>query len=332
MCGKVRHKIGSGFSPFSPCAERFVTGGYREPVPLEKQMDLAAGIKGLAGVALDYPCQFGEEDISRVKSMVKKNGQTLCTLEIGIYPDKKWKHGSITSPDKGIRRDAIQLSKKTLDIAAIMDVENVLFWPGQDGFDYPFQTDYVKAWSLLIEGLQEIGEYRKEIRIGIEYKPKEPRTNLFIRNAGILLHVIRSVGLPNVGGVVDFGHSLVAGENPAEAAVLLSKEGKLFEVHLNDNYRDYDHDLIVGTVSFWETLEFFYWLDRLGYRGWYLMDVFPYRENGQEALQQSVYNTVAFKEAAAELKKTGMEGILKKRDILAASALLREKFFRTKNR
>lgn len=51
-------KIASGFAPFSPCTDRFNTGGYREPLELEEQFREAAKIKGLSGVGLDYPYQF----------------------------------------------------------------------------------------------------------------------------------------------------------------------------------------------------------------------------------------------------------------------------------
>ncbi|HNS31675.1 MAG TPA: sugar phosphate isomerase/epimerase family protein [bacterium] len=322
-----KYKIGSGFSPFTPCSERFVAEGYRKSLSLKEQIKLAGQVKGLKGIALDYPYQFSKNDIPSIKSLCGKQGQKICTVEAGIYPDRKWKQGSISSPDPGIRREAVALCMETLDTAAIAGAESVLLWPGQDGFDYPFQADYKKAWTFLIEGIREIAQHRTDIRIGIEYKPKEPRTNLFIRNAGILLHVLEKIKMDNVGGVVDFGHSLVAGENPAEAAVLLAREGKLFEVHLNDNYRDYDHDLIVGTVSFWETLEFFYWLDSCGYDGWYLMDVFPYREEGIKALQRSVNNTITFIEIARELRKSGMKKCLENRDVIASCSILWEKFF-----
>ena len=63
---------------------------------------------------------------------------------------------------------------------------------------------------------------------------------------------------------------------------------KLKQVHLNDNYRDWDHDLIPGSVTVWEHIEFFYWLQKLGYDGWYSLDIFPYREDGIEAVELAV--------------------------------------------
>lgn len=288
---RTKYKIGSGFAPLSPCAERFVVTGYRDSVPLEEQVRQATHVSGLRGIALDYPYQFADGDIERVKSLLAETGFALATVEIGLYPDRKWKLGTYTSPDPAVRTEAIEMSKRCLDVAAELGADDVLMWPGQDGFDYPFQIDYREAWKLLIDGIGEVAAHRPDVKISIEYKPKEPRANLFVRNAGILLHLLNTLDMPNVGACIDFGHSLVAGENAAEAAVLLAETGKLFQVHVNDNYRDWDHDLIVGAVSFWETLEFFYWLLKCGYDGWYILDVFPYREDGLQAWQQCARNT-----------------------------------------
>ncbi|TFG60986.1 MAG: hypothetical protein E4H36_11155, partial [Spirochaetales bacterium] len=241
------YKIGSGFAPFSPCADRFNTAGYKPSLTLGEQMTAARGVRGLTGIGLDYPYQFTKAD--EVKPLLEQTGFAMVTVEIGLYPDKKWKDGTYTSPDPGIRRESIEMSKKALDAAAELGAEDVLMWPGQDGFDYPFQSDYLKYWGLLADAVGEVASYRQDVKIAIEYKKQEPRTNCYIRNAGVLLKLLDDVGMGNVGGCVDLGHSLACGENPGEAVALLHRAGKLFQVHINDNYRDWDHDLIVGSVS-----------------------------------------------------------------------------------
>ncbi|TFG61575.1 MAG: hypothetical protein E4H36_10125 [Spirochaetales bacterium] len=312
----TKYKIGSGFAPFSPCSDRFNPAGYKKSMTLAEQVTAARGVKDLTGIALDYPYQFAKAE--EVKPLLEKTGFSLVTLEIGLYPDSKWKDGTYTAPDPGIRREAIDMSKKALDMAAVLGAEDVLMWPGQDGFDYPFQSDYLKYWGLMVEAIGEIASYRPDVKIAIEYKKQEPRTNCFIRNAGVLLNLLRDAGLPNLGGCVDLGHSLAAGENPGEAVVLLSREDKLFQVHINDNYRDWDHDLIAGSVCFWETLEFFYWLHRTGWDGWYLLDIFPYRLDGHDALQTGVNRTKYFIETAKKIDTGTLRKGLSESDVLAS--------------
>ena len=309
-------KIGSGFAPFSPCVDRFNNNGYRDRMTLAEQFEAAARITGFRGVGLDYPYQFSDPD--EVKPLLEKSGLAFATLEIGLYPDRKWKNGTYTAPDPGIRREAIEMSKRALDVAAELKAADVLMWPGQDGFDYPFQSDYRKYWTLLVDGIGEVAAHRPDVKIAIEYKKQEPRANCYVRNAGVLLHLLHEVGLENVGGCVDLGHSLAAAENPAEALVLLDRAGKLFQVHLNDNYRDWDHDLIIGSVTFWETLEFFYWLARCGWDGWYILDIFPYRIDGSGAMQQGVDRTIQLIELAERIATDTFKESLSQADVLAA--------------
>jgi len=318
-------RIASGFAPFSPCVDRFNPAGYRDRMSLAEQFDAAARIKGFGGVGLDYPYQFTEPE--QVKPLLKKTGLVFVTLEIGLYPDRKWKNGTYTAPDPGVRRDAIEMSRRALDVAAELGAVDVLMWPGQDGFDYPFQSDYARYWGLLVDAIGEVAAHRPDVKIAIEYKKQEPRANCYVRNAGVLLSLLHEVGMKNVGGCIDLGHSLAAGENPAEAAVLLHRAGKLFQVHINDNYRDWDHDLIVGSVTFWETLEFFYWLHRCGWDGWHILDIFPYRIEGSEALQQGVDRTIRLIELAAKIGTPTLADSLSRADVLAAGKELWGRLF-----
>jgi xylose isomerase len=307
------HKIASGFAPFSPCADRFNVAGYRDAASLEQQFAAAAKIDGLTGTGLDYPYQF--TSAGQVKPLLTKYKLSFATLEIGLYPDKKWKKGTYTAPDPAIRREAVEMSKEALDVAAELGAEDVLMWPGQDGFDYPFESDYEKYWDMLVESIAEIASHRPDVKIAIEYKKQEPRTNCYIRNAGTLLALLQEVDMENVGACIDLGHSLAAGENPGESVALLHRAGKLFQVHVNDNYRDWDHDLIVGSVTFWETLEFFYWLGRCGWEGWYILDIFPYRMDGSDALQQGVNRTSFFIELAKKIDSPIFRDALSRTDV-----------------
>lgn len=111
---------------------------------------------------------------------------------------------------------------------------------------------------------------------------------MYLANTGKALLVLAKINKPNLGLTLDYGHSLAALENPAEAAVLAMRENRLKQIHLNDNRRDWDLDLVPGSTTVWEHLEFYYWLRKLGYDGWFSADVFTYREDGAEALRRVV--------------------------------------------
>lgn len=162
-------------------------------------------------------------------------------------------------------------------------------WLGHDGFEYSFQGHYEDAWKWIEEGLMEIAEYNtSEMPVCIEPKCKEPRANTYMANTGKALFALNKINKPNLGLTLDYGHSLAALENPAEVAVLAMREGRLKQIHINDNRRDWDLDLIPGAATVWETIEFYFWLRKLGYDGWFSADVFTYRENGVDALKRVV--------------------------------------------
>jgi hypothetical protein len=61
-------------------------------------------------------------------------------------------------------------------------------------------------------------------------------------------------------------------------------------LHFNDNYGEWDWDMIPGTVRFWEHIELIFWLRELGYDRWYSIDITMPRGDAVRACQQSVDN------------------------------------------
>jgi len=313
-------RVTSGFAPFSNVVDRFLPSGYREDMTFAEQLAKSVEIEGLDSIALDYPVQF--EDPVKLQTQLDHYGLKLSVLEMGIYGDKKWKLGSFAANDPHTRREAISLVNHGMDAAAALGVREVLLWPGQDGFEYPFQANHDRAWGYLVDGIGEAAQHRQDVRIGIEYKPKEPRTRCFVDSAAKGVLLCQTIGLPNVGVTVDLGHSLAAHENPGQAVALCARYNRLFMVHVNDNYGDWDSDLLVGQVNFWLSLEFFYWLHKVGYDDWYVMDFFPYRENGPAALEQCILNSRRMADIAARLIHSPLEEMQTADDPVAISELL----------
>jgi len=279
-------KLASNLCPFSRLSDRFVTGGYTEGYELPRQLEMLARIEGIDGTGLAWPCHF--QDPAAVKRAFASSRLALCTVDTDIYTDARFKQGSLSNRDPQIRREAIDRIKGAIDAAAEFGAPDINLWPGHDGFEYFFQGHYADAWKWIEEGLQEVAEYNPAVPISIEAKCKEPRAHEYLANTGTVLMLVNKINKPHVGITLDFGHSLAALENPAESAVLTMREGRLQQVHLNDNYRDWDHDLVPGSVNVWDHVEFFYWIRKLGYEGWCCADIFPYRNEGAEVVQRTV--------------------------------------------
>ena len=130
-------------------------------------------------------------------------------------------------------------------------------------------------------------------------------------------------GLDNVGVLLDVGHSLAAGENFAEAAAFLSSFGRLDYLHLNDNYRSWDDDMMFGSVHLVESLELIYWLRRLNYKGWLTLDIFPYREDGVRAATQCREWIAALLRAVDRIGLEAFAEVIRRGDACEAMAFVR---------
>lgn len=211
-----------------------------------------------------------------MKQLFADRGLLISMVVPDLWTQAKWGRGSLAAADPVTRRDAVTEVKKSMDWAAGVGCAYVDVWPGQDGYDYPLEAEYQEAWRWLRDGLQECAAYRSDVRVLVEYKLKEPRTHCYVNSAAKTILLLD--GLDNVGGLLDIGHSMAAGENVAEAAALLAQFGRLDYLHLNDNYRSWDDDMMFAAVNVPEALELVYWLRQLNYTGWLTLDVFPYRE------------------------------------------------------
>lgn len=279
-------KLASNLAPFSRLCDRFVAGGYGQGCTFDEQLQKLAKIEGIRGVDLAWPCQF--TDGAALRKTLAKHGLQLGTVDTDVYTEARFKHGSLSNPDPAIRRAAIERAKGAIDAAVEAGAPDINLWLGHDGFEYFFQGHYADAWQWITDGLAEIAEHNPHLPISLEYKCKEPRAYQYIANMGKALLLVSQIGKPHVGVTLDVGHSLAALENPAECAVLAHRLGRLHQIHLNDNYRDWDHDLVPGAVNVWDHVEFFYWVQQLGYDGWFSIDIFPYREDGTEVLERTV--------------------------------------------
>lgn len=123
---------------------------------------------------------------------------------------------------------------------------------------------------------------------------------------------------------LDYGHAALGYESPAKAVAMCSLYGnRLMHIHINDNYRLWDDDMIVGSVHTLEYLEFLYWLRRTGYNGYLTLDQFPFREDGREAVAESA-NWLDYLESLVGRADFGeIELTLAKKDAVAASRLMR---------
>jgi xylose isomerase len=131
------------------------------------------------------------------------------------------------------------------------------------------------------------------------------------------------MGVDNVGILLDFGHSLYGGESPAEAARLIHSRGLLYAIDVNDNFRGWDDDLVVGSVHLTETFEFFHTLRECGWEGVWQLDQFPFREDSVEAAREGIATMRAIHRALDLLDVPALRDAQRRQDALAAGKIVR---------
>ncbi|MGM0365912.1 MAG: sugar phosphate isomerase/epimerase family protein [Actinomycetota bacterium] len=269
-------------------AERYVPGGYYDAMDVERQLEIMSKIEGLTGLFTFYPLAPMPQDPDKLVKKLASYNLKVSNVAMEVWGDRKWKNGSFSTNEENVRREAVKLFKEGIDFAREVKADSVLLWPAHDGFDYPFQVDYRDGWKKLVETITEIGEYDRNMKIALEAKSKDPRQKQYVSDTGKALALINDIGLDNVGAALDVGHALMAGENLAESLCLLDSHNKLYQIHLNENYKDADPDMIFGTINFWELLEFFYFLNKTDFEGWSAIDIIAAREDRADALKLGV--------------------------------------------
>ncbi|MDY4388997.1 sugar phosphate isomerase/epimerase family protein [Pectobacterium aroidearum] len=279
-------EFGAGLWHFANYIDRYAVDGYGPALSTIDQIKAAKEVGELSYVDLPYPFTPGVT-LSEVKDALKEAGLKA----IGITPEiylQKWSRGAFTNPDPAARAAAFELMHESAGIVRELGANYVKVWPGQDGWDYPFQVSHKNLWKLAVDGMRDLAGANPDVKFAIEYKPREPRVKMTWDSAARTLLGIEDIGLDNVGVLLDFGHALYGGESPADSAQLIIDRGRLFGMDVNDNLRGWDDDLVVGTVHMTEIFEFFYVLKINNWQGVWQLDQFPFRENHVEAAKLSI--------------------------------------------
>ncbi len=310
------------------CSDRYMGGGYSKPFELDEMFDRVASIKGVTGVELVSTWNITTKNVEQVKANLSRTGLKLASIIPDHFGEMKWGKGAFTSKDPAIRKEAVSVTKEYMDIAAELGGNLISLWPGQDGYDYPFQGDYIREMEWFEQGVAECCAYRNDINIAIEYKVKEPRNFSYPSTAAVVMLMINEIGAKNLGVTIDYGHAHVAGENVAHAAAIIKKYGdRLFHVHMNDNYGFWDDDMITGTIHTIPFIEFFYWLKRMDYNGFISTDQYPYREDSRDAVNESVRWFEIFNKLINSIDEAQIEKIFSTGNACEVSAMLRELMF-----
>jgi xylose isomerase len=226
-------------------------------------------------------------------------GMTITACNINTWTNPKFKLGGPCNPDPGLRRAALDEVMKAVELCKALQIPVISIWPGSDGADYHFQIDYQESLGWFTEALVAINKACVEagVRLAIEPKPYEPRElYMIIPTAGSAIIVAQRVneecGGNNCGITVDYGHQKMEATTASTACDLAAfAKVPIHKFDINDARQGRnDQDLIFGTLSVPEAVEYLFTTFVRDYRGYYSQDQFTYRDDPTRSMERSMVN------------------------------------------
>src|ERR1043166_8898923 len=143
--------------------------------------------------------------------------------------------GGYTSNDPKHRQYAIDRSRRSIDIANILDTDILVLWLAREGTYLRESKNGRRSVDLLVAAFDKMLAHDKGIRLAIEPKPNEPMDQAYLPTIGHALAIAQLTRDPQrVGCLIESAHALLAGLDPADEIDFAMSFGKLWSLHLND--------------------------------------------------------------------------------------------------
>jgi L-rhamnose isomerase/sugar isomerase len=220
------------------------------PRDVFEKIDDAAEVHRLTGtapaVALHFPWDR-VEDLAGLSDHLSSRGLRAGAINPNLFQDPDYRLGSVTNPDAGIRRKALEHLLQCVTIASELDATAQSLWLA-DGTNYAGQDDLRQRRRRLEDSLAELYASMPERQeLLVEYKFFEPAFYATdIADWGSALLLCHRLG-PRARVLVDLGHH-AQGVNVEQIVAFLAHEHRLGGFHFN-NRKYADDDLIVGSVN-----------------------------------------------------------------------------------
>ncbi len=266
--------ISTGADPFGP--------------PVRKEVAFATKVReykklGFDGVQFhdddvveaDLDPQATERGAAKVKKLLDGEGLFCEFIAPRLWEHGKTTDGGYTSNNPAERRYAVERSKRAVDIARAMGTRDIVLWLAREGTYIREAKDPVTSIGRILDAVNALLEYDRDIRILGEMKPNEPMDQAYLPTPGHFLALCYRAAEPSrVGVLIESAHSILAGLDPSDDMAMTLWHGKLWSVHLNDqNGLKYDQDKTFGSVDLRRAFNQVWVLERAGYDGCIGLDV-----------------------------------------------------------
>ncbi|MDX6229257.1 MAG: L-rhamnose isomerase / sugar isomerase [Frankiales bacterium] len=217
--------------------------------PYEKLQD-AAQVFTYTGVARSVSLHIPwdrVEDFTALRKYAEDLGLTLGGINANVFQESDYMLGSVTNPDAGVRRKAIDHLLECVDVMDATGSRDLKLW-FSDGTNYPGQDSIRERQDRLAVALVEVyARLGPEQRMLLEYKLFEPAFyTMDVPDWGTAYMHCLQLGDKAVV-CVDTGHH-APGTNIEFIVAVLLRAGKLGAFDFNSRFYA-DDDLMVGSAD-----------------------------------------------------------------------------------
>ena len=268
------------------------------------------------------PAQIVEAATARRKQ-IENVGLSAEFVAPRLWMNPHTVDGAFTSNSASDREYAWERSKRTIDIANALGTKKVVFWFAREGTYMRESKDAKLAVERLVDAINMMLDYDREVRLLIEPKPNEPMDQAYIPTIGHAIGLAALTSDPDrVGGLIESAHAILAGLDPADEMAYALAHGKLWSVHLNDqNGLKFDEDRSFGSINLRRAFNQVRVLDRNDYGKngeWVGLDVKAIRTQKRETSTKHLRNSrelfLKLLEISRSLDETKMQELIENRE------------------
>ncbi len=178
--------------PFSIGGWCLVSGGSDPFGAPTRELPLEVGLEGCLEAGIKYvsfhdrdlwdddaPQAIIDKKIDETMNLVNKYGLKVYNFTTNLFSNPCFRSGAFSSPIPKVRESAIVKACRSMDIAAQIGAQNMIFWGGREGSDGSYEQDTGLGLRRYIEGIKVCVDYALEkgydYKVTIETKVYEPR-------------------------------------------------------------------------------------------------------------------------------------------------------------
>jgi len=241
-------------------------------------------------IPLDASASEAEKILHDFKKALSDYDMRVPMVTVNLFFHPVFKDGAFTSSMAPIRRYAIDKAKAAIDLGHDLGAETFVLWGGREGSEVDAARDPRDAMKHYRDGVNQLTEHIRKngypMRIAMEAKPNEPRSDIYLATTGAMLGFIATLDHPEMVGVnPEIAHEKMAGLNPYHSIGQALEAGKLFHIDLNDQKPGrYDQDLRFASDDLKGAFYVVKMLEDGGYRGPLHFDSHPYRSEDAQGV------------------------------------------------